>query len=145
MKQPITILLAEDDDDDCMLFKQAVSELNAQILVNVVNDGEKLMTLLNETDQLPAILFLDMNMPRKDGMTCLKEIKQSELLKSIRVIILSTSATDSIVNNLYEFGAQYYIRKPNDFDQLKNLIMNAIDLTAQNNTQPSIQNFVLSQ
>lgn len=144
MNQPITILLADDDDDDCMLFKQAVSELNVQIIVNVANDGEKLMTLLKESEHLPTLLFLDMNMPRQDGLACLSEIKQSELLKSTPVIILSTSASGPIVNKLYEAGAQYYIRKPNDYAQLKQLIMKAIDLVAQNNTQPSIQDFVLS-
>ncbi|MEO7263667.1 MAG: response regulator [Ferruginibacter sp.] len=144
MEQPITILLADDDEDDCLLFKQAVSELKVTISLDVVSDGEKLMNLLKESDQLPTILFLDMNMPRKDGMACLKEIKQSESLKSTPVIILSTSASRDIIDKLYESGAQYYIRKPNDYSQLKYLIMTAIDLVAKKTTQPDIGDFVLS-
>ena len=142
----IHILLAEDDLDDCLFFKEALAELPITTRLTTVPNGEKLMQWLNETELLPDILFLDLNMPRKNGYTCLLEIKQSEKLKRLPVITLSTSFEDELVNLVYKNGAQYYIRKPNNFFQLKHLILSAIKLAAQiNSGQPAKENFVISQ
>jgi len=140
------ILLADDDKDDSILFQEILEELPLSTHLTKVSNGEQLMLLLNETnDQLPDVLFLDLNMPRKNGYDCLLEIKGSEKLKSLSVIIFSTAFEPQVISLLYEKGAQYYIRKPNNYWQLKNLIHQALILTETTNIDyPLQEKFVLS-
>ena len=111
----LRILLADDDLDDCFLFKEALGEFCLPVSFTIVNDGEQLMRLFEKKEALPHVVFLDMNMPRKNGFECLEEIKRTEKLKSIPVILFSTSFDQDIVNMLYQKGAQYYIQKPREF------------------------------
>ncbi|HEX7412749.1 MAG TPA: response regulator [Bacteroidia bacterium] len=143
----INILLADDDADDCIFFKQALTELIIPTLLTTVHDGEQLMQLLtDETKKLPNILFLDLNMPRKNGFECLAEIKQNNKLKLLPVIIFSTSFEQEVVNTLYQNGAQHFIRKPAEFSQFKTIIQQALTLIAQGEiTQATKENFVLPQ
>jgi CheY-like chemotaxis protein len=140
------ILLADDDRDDSILFQAILDELPLSTHLTIVYNGEQLMQLLNDTkEKLPDILFLDLNMPRKNGFTCLVEIKRSEKLKMLSVIIYSTSYEFEVVSLLYKNGAQYYIRKPNSYKQLKKLIYQALTLSAQVDIpHPSMEQFVLS-
>jgi len=86
-------------------------------------NGEELMQLLsNELWKGPTILFLDLNMPRKNGYECLTEIKQSEKLKNLYKIVFSTSYDPGIASQLYQNGADHYIRKPEEFAKLKETI-----------------------
>lgn len=139
------ILLADDDKDDCLLFSEALSELPLNTKLTVVNDGEQLMNLLLEsTIRLPQVLFLDLNMPCKNGFQCLEEIKQNDDLKDLIVIIFSTSSEQFIAGDLHKNGAQYYIRKPSDFEDLKKVIYQGLVLvTQENSSQPPIEYFVL--
>lgn len=141
------ILLADDDKDDIILFRDVLEELLLPTQLTTVNNGEQLMKLLNdERGPLPDILFLDLNMPRKNGFECLSEIKRTEKLKRLPVIIFSTSFELEKVNLLHKNGAQYYIRKPNDFGQFKKMIYMALTLAAQEDIlQPPREKFVLSQ
>jgi len=126
----LTILLADDDLDDCLFFAEALEELKMGAKVATVNNGEQLMQLLqSDSSLLPDILFLDLNMPRKNGVSCLEEIKQDDKLSKLPVIILSTSVDRNIADQLYRNGAQHYICKPADFSQLKKVIQQAISLT----------------
>ena len=142
----LNILLADDDTDDCLFFKDALTELPLQTHLRAVHDGEKLMQLLtNETYELPHVLFLDLNMPRKNGFECLIEIKQSKKLRQLPVIIFSTSFEQEDVNLLYDNGAQYFIRKPSEFSQFKKIIHRTITIIGQKNiSQPDRENFVLT-
>ena len=100
------------------------------------------MDLLNKTPQLPDVLFLDLNMPRKNGFECLSEIKLSDKLKQIPVIVFSTSFEQEVVNRLYQNGAHYFIRKPSEFSQFKKIIQQTLLLIIQQNTkQPIEKNF----
>lgn len=140
------ILLADDDKDDSILFQDILDELPLSTHLTTVFNGEQLMQLLNETkEQLPDVLFLDLNMPRKNGFDCLSEIKHSEKLKLLSVVIFSTSYEPEVVSLLYKNGAQYYIRKPNSYRQLKKFIHQALILTEKTNieNQP-YEKFVLS-
>lgn len=138
------IMLADDDEDDCLLFKDALAELHVSTQLTIIHNGEHLMQLLYKTGRLPDLLFLDLNMPRKNGIACLAEIKCSEVLKNIPVIILSTSFEQDIVALLYKKGAQHCIRKPNEFSKLKEVIYQAITTIKENTAQPSIKEFVLT-
>ena len=134
----IHLLLADDDKDDCLLFKEALDELRVPAELSEVSDGEQLMRLLvQKTDELPSIIFLDLNMPRKNGFECLTEIKQSGKLKDIPVIIFSTSYDKDVANLLYHQGAQYYIRKPSEVSKLKKVIRDALTLILEKNASPA--------
>lgn len=128
----LNILLADDDTDDCLFFKKALEELSVNSELNIVNDGEQLMNYLDEnSDNLPLVLFLDINMPRKNGLECLGEIRQNRKLKDLPVVIFSTSNSWDTINTLFRSGAHVFIHKPSDFSQLKQVIHHAIPLAAE--------------
>jgi CheY-like chemotaxis protein len=147
-RQPylFSILLADDDPDDCIFFKEAVEALQFTTSIIMVNDGEQLMQfLIKNNSPLPDALFLDLNMPRKNGFECLAEIKQTPLLQLLPVVIFSTSLEQDVVNQLYNNGAQYFIRKPADFFQFKKIIQLTIQLLSQNNiTATEREDFVIT-
>jgi CheY-like chemotaxis protein len=142
----LNILLADDDTDDCLFFKDALEGIPISVELTAVHDGEQLMQFLNnETNRLPHILFLDLNMPRKNGFECLAEIKLNQKLNHIPVVIFSTSFEKEVVNKLYETGAKYFIRKPSEFSQFKKIILYVLTLLLQENiSQPTKENFVLT-
>jgi CheY-like chemotaxis protein len=144
---PLNILLADDDLDDCLFFKEAVEELSLPTQLSTMHDGEQLMQHLhNEINKLPDVLFLDLNMPRKNGFECLSEIKLNQKLHQLPVIIFSTSFEQEVVNLLFKNGAQYFIRKPSEFLQFKKIIHQTFHtlIIPENITQPSRENFVLT-
>ena len=142
----LTILLADDDIDDCLFFKEALEELIVPTQLTSVHNGEQLMQVLtNETNELPQVLFLDLNMPRKNGFECLSEIKGNKKLQQLPVVIFSTSYEQEVVNQLYQNGAQYFIRKPAEISQFKKIIHQTLILITQENVlQPTKENFVLT-
>ncbi len=141
----LNILLADDDIDDCIFFKGAVEKLPLLTNLLAVHDGNQLMQLLtNETYELPDVLFLDLNMPRKNGFECLSEIKLNEKLKHLPVVMFSTSNDEQVVSRLYQNGAQYFIRKPPIISQYEKIIHNTLTLIAQKHMlQPAREHFVL--
>lgn len=150
----LNILLADDDTDDCLFFKEALEAMPVITQFKAVHDGEQLMQLLNrETEPLPHVLFLDLNMPRKNGFECLAEIKHHEKLNVLPVVIFSTSYEQEVVNLLYNGGAQYFIRKPSEFAMFKKIIFHVLTLITQdlltghvkNIIQPARENFVLTE
>src|SRR5688572_18771262 len=140
------LLLADDDMDDCIFFKEALEELPLSTSLTTVKDGVELMRLLSgELNSFPDMLFLDLNMPRKTGYECLSEIKSGDKLKHLPVIILSTSFEHDIANLLYKNGADFYLRKPGDFSILKQLIHKTVNLVTNLKTKPrSEQRFVVN-
>lgn len=129
----IHILIAEDDEEDRMLTKDAMLESRLVNRIDFVEDGEDLMDYLNNRGKytdvkeypLPGIILLDLNMPRKDGREALKEIKSSEVLKKIPVIILTTSKAEEDILRSYNLGVNSFITKPVTFNGMVN-IMQAI-------------------
>jgi CheY-like chemotaxis protein len=143
----IHLLLADDDNDDCLLFEEALNELSLPVHLTVMHDGEQLMRYLNHTttSQLPVALFLDLNLPRKNGFECLAEIRNNKRLSHLRVIIYSTSAELDYVNLLYENGANYYIRKPNQYAQLKKVLQQVLTIILERKVeQPPKEDFVIT-
>ena len=141
----ISLLLADDDPDDCLFFEEALDELPFSVQLTCVNNGEELMLFLAQENQvLPTILFLDLNMPRKNGLECLIEIKRNDKLKALPIIIYSTSLDTKTAEIMYDLGAHHYIRKPSEFSKLKDVIGTAIQLTVQSScTQPDKDNFII--
>jgi len=144
--EKLTILLADDDKDDCLFFEDAINELAQSTNFTAVHDGEQLMQLLsNETNKLPHVLFLDLNMPRKNGFECLEEIKHNRKLKALPVVVFSTSFEQEVVNRLYDNGAQYFIRKPSEFSLYKKIILHTLTLIMQKDiSQMTKEDFVLT-
>ncbi|HMK17107.1 MAG TPA: response regulator [Chitinophagaceae bacterium] len=139
------LLLADDDIDDCIFFEDALKELPISATLSTVNNGIQLMNyLMAKSDDLPDVLFLDLNMPRKNGIECLTEIKLNDTLKDLPVIIFSTSFNMEVVDLFYQKGAHYYIRKPGEYEKLRKIILEAVTLTSQNKlTQPTRDKFIL--
>jgi|SRR5690606_2757748 len=140
-----TILLADDDPDDRMFFEDALDELLVSATLHMVPNGAELMKYLERhVDQLPGVIFLDLNMPSKSGAECLSEIKMHEKFSQIPIIIYSTSANPDVMESLYNMGALYYVRKEGDFSNLKSIIGKALSLCAQNSeAQPLRKDFLI--
>ncbi len=123
---PITILLADDDPDDRLLLRDALTETGAVFDLRCVNDGEELLDYLlgrnsyaePERAPAPGLILLDLNMPRKDGREALHDIKTNPLLRSIPVIVLTTSKSEDDILRSYSSGVNSYIAKPSTFDGL---------------------------
>lgn len=134
-QEPIQIVLADDDEDDRLFFKDAFEEIKIKTKVKFVKDGIELMNHLTENgNQLPHILFLDLNMPRKNGIECLLEIKRMNNLKNMAIAIYSTSSSSQDIEETFVQGANVYIKKPNDFNTLKRILLEVIKVDWQYQT-----------
>ena len=121
--EPLYVLLADDDESDRSNFTEALDESRIKTVVHAVKDGVELMELLsNDNSPVPQILFLDLNMPRKNGLSCLKEIRSMARLKDVAVAIYSTSSYEKDIEETFHHGANVYIKKPTDFDTLKKVL-----------------------
>lgn len=144
-KTKLHLLLADDDIDDCDFFKDAIDEIQNPYSLTVLNNGVELMEfLLTNLANPPNLIFLDLNMPKKSGMECIAEIKASDTLSHIPIIIYSTSLDHTVVNSLYQMGAHHYIQKPAEFASIKSVIKKAVALFNDTVLQPrSIDNFII--
>jgi CheY-like chemotaxis protein len=145
-QEAMHILLADDDEDDRLFFTDAIEEIRVKTTVITVNDGLQLMEhLLSPDNKLPNLIFLDLNMPIKGGMECLKEIRSDHKLKDISIAIYSTSASQEDIEETFVKGANIYIKKPNDFNELKKILKEVISINWQYHTSGlNRENFLLS-
>lgn len=123
----VTILLAEDDPDDRLLVKEAFEESHLLNTLETVEDGEELMDYLNQKGDfagrpMPNLILLDLNMPRKNGMEALEEIKADANLRRIPVIVLTTSKAEEDILRTYDLGVNSFIVKPVTFESLVELV-----------------------
>jgi CheY-like chemotaxis protein len=116
------ILIADDDEDDRMLFADALRQVSQSTNLSMATDGVELLSMLRLAASLPDVIFLDLNMPGKNGADSLKEIKKDPHLSRLPIIIFTTTANHKTIDQMYALGAQYYIQKPADFEVLKSLI-----------------------
>lgn len=120
--KPFRVLIADDDTDDVQLTKDCFNESRLPIHVNDVGDGQILMDHLkgmtiSKSKDLPQLILLDINMPRKSGFEALQELKEDDALRKIPVVIFSTSQTVKDVERAYELGASCFVSKPNSFEE----------------------------
>jgi CheY-like chemotaxis protein len=123
---PVTILMADDDQEDRMLARDALRESRLLNDLRFVCDGEELLDYLLRRDKFtdpatsprPGLILLDLNMPRKDGREALKEIKEYASLREIPVVVLTTSKADEDIHRTYQLGVSSYIAKPVTFSGL---------------------------
>ena len=140
------ILLADDDEDDRTFFSEAITELKMDNKLTLFKDGKDLMDYLVLPDiKLPHILFLDLNMPGKTGIDCLKEIRANTRFKDVSVAIYSTSSSKKDIEDTFIEGANIYIKKPNDFSMLKKVIKEVVNMNWQFHTSGlNIETFFFS-
>ncbi|MGH8613957.1 MAG: response regulator [Gammaproteobacteria bacterium] len=128
--RPIVILIADDDADDRLLTKDALSEARVINDLYFVEDGQDLMDYLNQRGRYaepssaprPGLILLDLNMPKKDGREALKEIKADPDLRRIPVVVLTTSKAEEDIFRSYDLGASSFITKPVTFEGLVELM-----------------------
>lgn len=122
----LTLLIADDDEDDRMLITKALNISFSQAQLKCVENGEILLQYLNREGiyqddsiyPLPQLILLDLNMPKKDGREALREIKSDNLLKKIPVIIFTTSKNEEDITVTYMMGSNSFISKPASFEGL---------------------------
>lgn len=128
--KPITILMADDDEDDRLLTQDALAESRVLNELHFVEDGVELLEYLErkgrfeekDSSPRPGLILLDLNMPRMDGREALQAIKANPNLKGIPVVILTTSKQEEDMVKGYDLGAASYITKPVTFDGLVELM-----------------------
>jgi CheY-like chemotaxis protein len=118
------ILLAEDNDDHLFLFRRVVNTLPVQTNLQTVADGIELCNYLhNPKNKLPDIIFLDINMPRKNGLECLREIRDCSTFNHIPVVVYTTSDEDCDRKNAQNLGASLYLIKDGDYRSLSRILV----------------------
>ena len=128
--EPIPILLADDDPDDRILTIRALKQHRLANNIYTVEDGEQLMQYLRregpysdpDKSPRPGLILLDLNMPRKDGREALQEIKSDASLRSIPVVVLTTSEAELDILRSYDLGVNAFVTKPVTFDDLARAI-----------------------
>jgi CheY-like chemotaxis protein len=128
--KPITILMADDDPEDCMLAERAFKQSRLANDLRFVHDGEELLQYLRRQDRyaspadapLPGLLLLDLNMPRMSGMEALREIKSDSRLRRIPVVVLTTSQAEEDIYRTYDLGVSAFVTKPVSFTGLVSAI-----------------------
>ncbi len=140
-----TIFLADDDCEDREFFAEALKEIDPSARLVTSRNGAELMELLQkDTTPKPDIIFLDLNMPLKDGFECLHEIKSNETLKDAIVVIFTTSGFKEDIDITYDKGASLFVIKPNDYYILIDTIRKVFTVCSENGfSQPAKPEFAL--
>jgi CheY-like chemotaxis protein len=125
-KNSITILMADDDEDDCFMAEEALKEARIKNTIRFVHDGEELIEYLYHRGRYsdpansprPGLILLDLNMPKKDGREALEEIKSDAQLRKIPIVVLTTSKAEEDILKTYNLGVNSFITKPVSFEGL---------------------------
>jgi len=132
VSKPITILMADDDQDDCEMAREAITESRIANPFVCVSDGQELLDYLHQREpygavDLPGLVLLDLNMPRIEGRQALLEMKADPKLRHIPVVVLTTSSQEEDIFDIYQLGASSFITKPVTFEGLVAVMMGLHD------------------
>jgi CheY-like chemotaxis protein len=116
------VYLADDDEDDVYLFSEALQSVNKTVAFESANNGQELLEKMDKGGEPPYLIFLDVNMPKMNGLEALKEIKSQGNFNDVWVIMFSTSISKENVEKAFQLGADLYIQKPTEYDSLKDVI-----------------------
>lgn len=126
------IFYTDDDPDDRELFRGALYEVDASLALTAVDSGENLLAeLLAVPQPVPRLIFLDLNMPRKDGYEVLHTLRNNDLLKHYPVVVFSTTSEPSAVDRAKEMGANLFVPKPHSYSGMKQAIKTCVDMDWQ--------------
>lgn len=123
-----TLFYAEDDEDDVFLFQSILNDMDIKHELVVAENGEELMYYLNNPPPSPNVVFIDLNMPVKNGMDSLKEIRGDVKLGKVPVVILSTSSDAAAIEKAKRLGADMYIVKPTNYGKMKEFLRECLDI-----------------
>lgn len=126
------IFYTDDDADDQEVFREIIAEINEDIYIFTQNNGDELMELLKNPPPTPHIIFLDLNMPVKNGYDVLREIRQNKKFDSYPVIIFSTSTDEDAIELTRKLGANLYIPKPGSYNELKGILRQVLTIDWEN-------------
>jgi CheY-like chemotaxis protein len=115
--EPITVLLVEDDPGDVVLIQEAFEHNKVRNSLHVVGDGVEALEFLRSAEPRPDLILLDLNLPRMDGREVLAEVKSDPVLRSIPVVVLTTSKAEEDILRSYDLHANAYVTKPVDFNR----------------------------
>ena len=140
------VYLADDDEDDRSFFQDALNEVCRDTNLTIAKNGLELMDILDKPPvPMPDVIFLDLNMPAKNGFQCLEEIKKNEKLKKLPIVIFSTTLQEEAVDTVYKQGANFYICKPSNFGQLKRTLKKVLSIDwLKEVEQTSKEQFIIS-
>ena len=141
--RPVNILLIEDNPGDVRLAQEAFKEGNVNVSLDVAMDGMEAINFLRKIGPFqnavtPDLVLLDLNLPKKDGREVLSDIKADPTLRSIPVVILTTSNAEQDILNSYNLHVNCYINKPVDFDRFFDIIQKIEDFWLQTAILPSM-------
>jgi CheY-like chemotaxis protein len=125
----LNILLADDSADEHFLFLHTMKNVDTDVKIYTVLNGVELIKWLNQPDAvMPDLLFLDLNMPLKNGKETLKEIRKNDRFADLNVLIYSTSDEKRDVDETFALGANLYVKKPQDYNELERTLSKLISL-----------------
>ena len=121
-----SIVLAEDNLEHCFFFGRALKEVAPRVSFSAVHDGDKLVQLLES--YLPDLLFLDLGMPCKNGVQCIKDIREQREYDSMPIVVFSINDDEKAIQSAYGFGANLYIVKPDEYASLKAVLQKVLTM-----------------
>lgn len=141
---PIAVLVAEDSELDRMLLREAFAELSFDVDLSFVGDGEELLDHLRrchaqavgKTIPLPALILMDLNMPRMKGLDAVKALRADSILRAVPVIILTTSSSPKQIAQAFASGANAYMTKPEQFSSLLTMLQKFGDFWLRSSKLP---------
>lgn len=140
----LNLLFVDDDSDESYLFNEALEHAGLKINLSRAVDGNHLLSvLLNEPT--PDLVFIDINMPYKDGVEALTEIRKNPKFKNLPLVIYSTTKNENHIDQCYSKGADLFVIKPNNFDGMVKVVKRVCTIDWSNYTRPSRQEFVICE
>lgn len=137
------IFLVDDDQEDRELFSEALSNITQTVQLTEIPSGVKLIEMLNESKlDLPEVIFMDINMPKLNGIECLKKIRSFSKFKNLKIVMYSTYHLDDFIDDAFELGASNFYVKPRRFADLQDLIDKALEIDWNQIGKPSKQDFL---
>ncbi|MFP4435816.1 MAG: response regulator [Chloroflexaceae bacterium] len=130
--QPFDVLLVEDDPGDADLTREALKEAKMMVNLTIVEDGEAAIAYLRKEEPYtkavrPDLILLDLHLPRKDGREVLRELKNDAVLRTIPVVILTTSQANADILDIYGLGGNCYVTKPVGFEEFSKVVRSIED------------------
>jgi CheY-like chemotaxis protein len=139
---PLHLLFVDDDSDESYLFNEALQHAGLLSQLSKAKDGNDLIAFL-KSNPLPDMVLIDLNMPHKDGLEALAEVRSLSQFNDLPLIIYSTASNPTFIDQCYEKGANLYITKPNDFDGMVDVVKTIFNIDWKEFGRPTRENFVI--
>jgi response regulator RpfG family c-di-GMP phosphodiesterase len=134
-REYLNVILVDDDEGNIVFFKNILKELKIGIKVQAFQNGSDLLEYLNSEDALvPEILFMDFDIPKKNALECLQEIKENFKLENMVTAVYSSNLSEAEVENIFVNGGNIFMKKPNDYSALKKVVSEIITINWQYHT-----------